>query len=87
MAAKLPSKRVAELFKDQKFDIVFIDPPFSANMLSEVLRWVTLHLALSDQVMIYVEMPKNEALVIPEGWEFSRDKSAGQVRYGLLVKQ
>jgi 16S rRNA (guanine966-N2)-methyltransferase len=66
------------------FDIVFLDPPFAANVLDEVCA----HLAagwLAPGAYVYLECPAGSALPeLPPGWAVHRSKRAGQVGYHLL---
>lgn len=85
IVARVPSLPLAEQLKSQTFDIVFIDPPFSADLLEQSLDWVVEQLNLSRGAVIYCEMPKKADISLPLGWQAYRDKVAGQVRYMLLT--
>lgn len=65
------------------FDVVFVDPPFAAGLVPQVLSrlvegWV------KPGGVVYVESDKASAWDVPQGWGVVRDKTAGQVRYGLI---
>ncbi len=65
------------------FDIVFLDPPFDGNLLAPLCQRLTLGW-LSDGARIYLEEDiSREFPLLPEGWEWLRQKTAGRVRYGL----
>ena len=51
------------------FDLVFLDPPFAAGLLPQVLPALAPHLAAD--AWIYVEAPEAPA-VLPAGWEEHR---------------
>lgn len=65
------------------FDVVFLDPPFGAVALGDLCTlldggW------LAAGARIYLESACAEPLpALPPGWEALREKTAGQVRFGL----
>ncbi|MGD9163167.1 MAG: 16S rRNA (guanine(966)-N(2))-methyltransferase RsmD [Chromatiales bacterium] len=65
------------------FNIVFLDPPFAQNLLAALCQRLTLGW-LADGARIYLEEDNSrEFPVLPEGWQWLKQKRAGQVRYGL----
>ncbi|MBL3600385.1 MAG: 16S rRNA (guanine(966)-N(2))-methyltransferase RsmD [gamma proteobacterium endosymbiont of Lamellibrachia anaximandri] len=75
---------LAEQRPSRPFDLVFLDPPFAADLLAESCRLLQSHGWLADNARIYLEDDAGRALpVLPEGWELLKEKRAGQVRYGL----
>lgn len=67
----------------EPFDIVFVDPPFAAGLIPQVLPrlaqgWVR------PGGLVYVESDRADVWQPPPGWETIRDKTAGQVRYCLI---
>ena len=65
------------------FDVVFLDPPFSADLLGPLCHKLNQGW-LADNARIYMEDEVSRPLpVLPEGWQLLKDKCAGQVRYGL----
>lgn len=70
---------------EQPFDVVFIDPPYKADLWSEIAELLMKHKWLSDNTMIYLECPAKQALPeLPVSWQLLKDKSAGEVRYCLF---
>ena len=68
----------------ERFDVVFLDPPFAADVLPEVLRKLACGW-LAPNALIYVECPADAPLpALPQGWSAHRTKRAGQVGYHLL---
>ena len=67
-----------------RFDIVFLDPPFESAVLEQVgarlqQGW------LAPDAYIYVECPADRSLgALPAQWAVQRTKQAGQVGYHLL---
>jgi 16S rRNA (guanine966-N2)-methyltransferase len=73
-----------------RFDIVFLDPPYQANLLLPCCFYLEEQDFLSDISYIYLEAKKtisnNE---LPSNWKLLKIKQAGQVYYHLAkrVKQ
>ena len=68
----------------QPFDIVFLDPPFAADLLGDLCRLLDEGGWLADGARIYLEQDRERALPeLPDGWTIINDKTAGQVRYAL----
>ncbi|KRT55184.1 16S rRNA (guanine(966)-N(2))-methyltransferase RsmD [endosymbiont of Ridgeia piscesae] len=65
------------------FDIVFLDPPFGAQLLSECCRLLSENGWLAEGARIYLEDDAGRGLAPPDGWELLREKRAGQVCFGL----
>ncbi len=64
----------------ERFDVVFLDPPFRQNALSAVLE--VLPPCLAPQARAYLEAAS--PLAAPEPWRELRRKRTGQVSYQLL---
>ena len=66
-------------------DIVFLDPPFAADMLDDLCRLLDQGSLLAKGALIYVEEDNARPTVnLPTGWQTLRTKAAGNVRYSLL---
>ncbi len=70
----------------RSFDIVFLDPPFAAEMLEDLCRLIDERQVLAEGAKVYLEndVATDEA-VLPAGWELLKSKVAGQVRYTLVA--
>lgn len=78
-------KKLGEFIPDQRFDIVFLDPPFYQNRIAEGVKWLTTQHCLANPAYIYIETEKSlYPLVLPKGWEILRSKTAGEVNYYLI---
>lgn len=68
-----------------KFDLVFLDPPFALDVLSNCLNLLATRQWLADEATIYIESPRELAsLALPPGCSWSRQQHAGQVFFGLV---
>ena len=65
---------------NERFDVVFLDPPFGQNALPAALQVVATRIAPGARV--YVESPAGVPL--DAGWALLRSARAGQVVYQLL---
>ncbi|MBB3169898.1 16S rRNA (guanine(966)-N(2))-methyltransferase RsmD [Simiduia aestuariiviva] len=63
------------------FDVVFLDPPFAADLWQASLDQIGTH--LNPNAQIYVEAPVGKALITPNNWQLHREKCAGEVCYRL----
>jgi 16S rRNA (guanine(966)-N(2))-methyltransferase RsmD len=63
-----------------RYDVVFLDPPFRAALLEQVLPGLGPRLA--PGALVHVEAPAAPAL--PPGWEIWRNGRAGAVTHQLL---
>jgi 16S rRNA (guanine966-N2)-methyltransferase len=69
----------------RKFDIVFLDPPFAADMLGDLCRLLAETCVLESDARIYLEEDRaSPETPLPEGWQVIKTKSAGNVRYSLV---
>ena len=70
---------------EKKFDIVFLDPPFSQKLIGPCCEWLTQQSLLAENAYIYIEAEKMlDPLPIPSHWQLIKSKIAGQVKYYLL---
>lgn len=70
---------------DRTFDLVFLDPPFAADLLGETCRLLAEQGMLANGAQVYVEFGRGqEPPELPPGWRVTRDGSAGNVRYMLI---
>ena len=72
---------------DQPFDIVFVDPPFQANLLTQVCTLLEQNRWLKDSSLIYCELSsRHNQLLAPANWRVERSKTAGEVSYILYSR-
>jgi 16S rRNA (guanine966-N2)-methyltransferase len=67
----------------ERYDIVFLDPPFSADMWSIMARALEQHERFSASAWLYVESPATLVPELPPSFELHRESRAGAVRYAL----
>jgi 16S rRNA (guanine966-N2)-methyltransferase len=73
--------------KPEPFDIVFLDPPYAAGLLSAAARLLEDREWLAPGALIYVESAARLALpALPASWHLTKTKRAGEVGYHLFEK-
>jgi 16S rRNA (guanine966-N2)-methyltransferase len=71
----------------QSFDVVFLDPPFAANLLPAVVPLLEERGWLRAGALIYIETDAHADLPpLPANWRPTKAKQAGAVGYHLLVR-
>ena len=71
--------------KSDRFDIVFLDPPFAEDLLSETCRLLAERGLLAEKAVVYLELARDQDMpTLPDGWQVRKDKTAGNVRYALV---
>lgn len=70
-------------------DVVFLDPPFRANLIPDCCRALEASLCLNQTAYIYIETEKTFALEVhlPPNWQIIRQDRAGQVAYYLVLAE
>ena len=66
------------------YDIVFVDPPFSADLQEVVCQKLLEKCCLSESAFVYVESELKHDVIFPQSWEIFREKRAGKVKCQLL---
>ena len=71
--------------RHEPFDVVFLDPPFAAGLLSRVAAQLESGHWLRPGALIYAECPAREGLPpLPASWGAAKTGRAGEVGYHLL---
>lgn len=83
-AATMP----AQLKKPMKpFDIVFLDPPFSHDLLLPTCQYLEENGLLAAHALIYLEAKTTlDETALPANWRIIKSKKAGQVAYHLAER-
>ena len=72
---------------EKPFDIVFLDPPYQAELLLKCCFYLEEHFFLAKKAYIYLEA--NNTLcenALPPNWSLLKSKKAGQVAYHLILR-
>lgn len=67
------------------FDVVFLDPPYGKNLLTDAAERLESSALLAANAQIYLECSSSQPLPrLPSNWQIVKSKSAGQVGYHLV---
>ncbi|HWL62824.1 MAG TPA: 16S rRNA (guanine(966)-N(2))-methyltransferase RsmD [Steroidobacteraceae bacterium] len=88
LAARVERSEALAFLRSQaahSFDLVFLDPPFDADLLAPALRLLGERRVLAPGGFCYVECAAGSDLPgLPAGWTLHRSGKAGEVGYHLL---
>jgi len=72
---------------EEKYNIVFLDPPFSFKSINKIIQEVDDSNVMQDKCKIYIELPllKNEEynIIVPANWNLIKNSKSGDVSYLL----
>ena len=66
-----------------RYDIVFLDPPFAAQLWAPLAQALLAHDRLGADAWLYVEAPAGAPPELPAPFQLHREGRAGAVRYAL----
>ncbi|MCF6764850.1 16S rRNA (guanine(966)-N(2))-methyltransferase RsmD [Thiotrichales bacterium 19S3-7] len=72
---------------DHRYDLIFLDPPFSAELLPELVTLILQNQLLKQNGLIYFEMDaktKLDLILENKKLQLTKHKVSGNVCYGLL---
>jgi 16S rRNA (guanine966-N2)-methyltransferase len=65
-----------------KFDVVFLDPPFDSDLLAQAMPLLVENGWFADGALVYVEQAsKKDAEIPPQNWQVHKEGKAGYCRY------
>lgn len=73
--------------KNEKYDIVFIDPPFEKKLINLTSYLLEKNEWLNKKSYIYIEYKKKTKIKIPSSWFLYRNKISGTVNYSIFLKK
>jgi 16S rRNA (guanine966-N2)-methyltransferase len=72
----------------EPFNLIFLDPPFSKDLLPKCIALIDDNHLLAENGWIYLESEQDLAsLNLPASWALHREKKAGNVKLCLYQKQ
>ncbi|WP_432697006.1 16S rRNA (guanine(966)-N(2))-methyltransferase RsmD [Marinobacterium sp. YM272] len=75
------------LDESERFDLVFMDPPFRKGLIAPLCTLLESRNLLAEGAMIYIECERELDLPeMPAHWALYREKQAGQVSYRLYER-
>ena len=72
----------------QPFDVVFLDPPYQADLVIPSIQYLEENAFLAPRAWIYLEANvKMTQVDLPANWHLQKEKRAGQVYYHLVLRE
>lgn len=72
----------------ERFDLVFLDPPFKSALLAEISNLLELNDWLADAALIYVEQAaQQQHAALPPNWQMIKQGKAGMCDYRLYSRR
>lgn len=71
----------------EKYDLVFLDPPFAEHLWQKAIDHLCAQDALNENALVYIEQPLDVAITLPTHWLPLKSKKAGQVHVALFEAQ
>lgn len=68
---------------EDTFDIVFLDPPFAAELWDATIFELSHSSLMADTASVYIETPRNTQTIVPTHWQLRREKFSGDICYRL----
>ena len=69
-----------------EIDLIFLDPPFNREYEIKALKLLMRKNDLKSSCRIYLEYSKYDEIEIPKGLKILKEKSVGDVKALLLIK-
>jgi len=78
-----------KLYKNQKFDIIFLDPPFYTKLIFQCLYLINIYNNLKPHGLIYIECKKTTKLkkYIMNNWNILKKKETKRLQIYLIKKK
>ncbi len=71
---------------DEKFDIIFLDPPYKTNYIEESIKLITKYNILNDNGIIVCESDSIDKIVYNDEYTCIKDKKYGD-KYVVILKK
>jgi len=72
-------------FHLEAFDVIFLDPPFAADLLPKCFTLLSEGGFVKPNTLIYIEAPKPlTAKKLPDSWQILKQSTAGEVVFHLV---
>jgi 16S rRNA (guanine966-N2)-methyltransferase len=71
--------------KDEKFDIIFLDPPYNKGLIEPTIRKISEDKILKKQGIIVVEHHKKESFLIPDNLKLFKRKEYSDTIISILL--
>ncbi|MBQ9019140.1 MAG: 16S rRNA (guanine(966)-N(2))-methyltransferase RsmD [Bacilli bacterium] len=79
-------KKALEYLKDEKFDIIFLDPPYNSNYIEESIKLITKYDILNKEGIIVCESDRLDRIIYDSNYICIKDKKYGD-KYVVILKK
>ena len=79
-------KKAIEFLKDEKFDVIFLDPPYKTNYIEESIKLISKYNILSDNGIIVCESDSLDKIIYSDEYKSIKDKKYGD-KYIVILKK
>ena len=79
-------KKAIEYLKDEKFDVIFLDPPYKTNYIEESIKLINKYNVLSDKGIIVCESDNLDRIIYDDNYKCIKDKKYGD-KYIVILKK
>ena len=79
-------KKAIEYLSDQKFDVIFLDPPYKTNYIEESIKLIDKYSILNSDGIIVCESDNIDRIIYPDNYSSIKDKKYGD-KYIVILKK
>ena len=79
-------KKALEYLSKEKFDIIFLDPPYKTNYIEEAIKLIDKYNILSDKGIIVCESDNLDRIIYSDNYKSIKDKKYGD-KYIVILKK
>ncbi|MBR5370171.1 MAG: 16S rRNA (guanine(966)-N(2))-methyltransferase RsmD [Bacilli bacterium] len=79
-------KKAIEILKDEKFDVIFLDPPYKTNYIEESIKLISKYNILSESGIIVCESDSLDKIIYSDEYKCIKDKKYGD-KYIVILKK
>jgi 16S rRNA (guanine(966)-N(2))-methyltransferase RsmD len=83
----LDAVKAMQRIKTEKFDLIFLDPPYNMNLVAPVVEKIAEYDMLTLNGIAVVEHHKKESISIPDKLELYKEKKYSETVITILVKR
>ncbi len=80
-------RQAAQRLEGRRFDLIYADPPYEAQLYAEILEVVVRHSLLSEDGRLCVEHPRTLSLELTPDWLEHATKTYGDTRVSYLMRR
>lgn len=79
-------KKAIEYLKDEKFDVIFLDPPYKTDYIEHSIELISKYNILSDNGIIVCESDNLDKIIYSDEYKCIKDKKYGD-KYIVILKK